>query len=278
MMVMARNKWFPGLNAARAVLVGAAMLFVMGTQVNPAKAADAAEVIRELEKSGLLEQAIERVLDRLGDRQRKTQEATERAESEMKEKMAQNVRPVDARRDHILGAPGADISIIEYSDFECPYCKRFHDTPQNLVRRLGADVNLVFRHFPLDFHDPMASREAVAATCAGLLGGQQQFWSFANAVMSRTESNGKGVPAKGKADPLVAVATSLKLDTRRFLACIKSEDAMKKVKDDIADGMKSGINGTPGVILRNNKTGKVISLAGAVPEPVLEERIRELSR
>jgi protein-disulfide isomerase len=196
----------------------------------------------------------------------------------MKAKMAQNVRPVDAGRDHILGAPGAEISIIEYSDFECPYCKRFHETPQSLVRKLGAGVNLVFRHFPLDFHDPMATREALGATCAGLLGGNPQFWAFANAVMARTETNGKGIPAKGKTDPLVALATSLKLDTRKFLACVKSEEAMRKVKEDIADGIKSGINGTPGVILRNNRTGRVISLAGAVPEPILEERIRELSR
>ena len=276
---MMAKKWsVPGGGPLRRGLIGIAMIMAIGAQASVAQAAEATDVIRELDKSGLLEQAIERILDRLGDKQRRAQEAGEKAESEMKEKMANNVRPADESRDHILGAPGAEISIIEYSDFECPYCKRFHETPQSLVRKLGAGVNLVFRHFPLDFHDPMATREAVAATCAGMLGGNPQFWAFANAVMGRTQTNGKGIPAKGKADPLVALATSLKLDPSKFLACIKSEEAMRKVKEDIADGIKSGINGTPGVILRNNRTGRVISLAGAVPESILEEKIRELSR
>lgn len=94
--------------------------------------------------------------------------------------------------------------------------------------------------------------------------------------MNQTEGNGKCIAAKGKKDPLVTLARVLKLDVQKFLVCLKSEAAVAKIKDDIADGVRSGINGTPGVILRNNKTGKVIALAGAVPEIVLEQKIEEL--
>lgn len=277
--IMMTRKWlYRSLTAVHVFLLSGAIFFAAIAQVNLAKAADASDVIRELDSSGMLERAVEKILAKIGAKQQQAQDSEAKLEAERKEKMAENVRAPDLSKDHIFGAPDAEISIIEYSDFECPYCKHFHATPQQVVHKLAGKVNLVFRHFPLDFHDPMASREAVGAICAGLQGGNQKFWAYADAVMNQTGSNGKGIPVKAKQDPIVTVASALKLDVKKFAACIQSEQAIKKLKDDIADGLQAGITGTPGIILRNNKTGKVSALAGAVPDMVLEQKIRELSQ
>jgi protein-disulfide isomerase len=277
--IMMTRKWlYRSLTAVHVFLLSGAIFFATIAQVNLAKAADASDVIRELDSSGMLERAVEKILAKIGAKQQQAQDSEAKLEAERKEKMAENVRAPDLSKDHIFGAPDAEISIIEYSDFECSYCKHFHPTPQQVVRKLAGKVNLVFRHFPLDFHDPMASREAVGAICAGLQGGNQKFWAYADAVMNQTGSNGKGIPVKAKQDPIVTVASALKLDVKKFAACIQSEQAIKKLKDDIADGIQAGITGTPGIILRNNKTGKVSTLAGAVPDMVLEQKIRELSQ
>ena len=259
----------------RIICFGAAVVLGFSVLGQEVRAAEADALLQEIEASGALEKAIERVLEKLADKQRRAQEFEQGQEAERRAKMAENVRPIDPARDHILGPLDAQISIIEYSDFECPYCKRFHETPQQVVKTLAPAVNLVFRHFPLDFHDPMATREAIGALCASRQGGHQKFWAFANAVMVQTEGNGKGIP--GKNDPLMALARLLKLDAQKFQDCMKSKEVAKRVRDDIAEGANAGINGTPGVILRNNKTGKVIALAGAVPDVVLIQKIKELS-
>ena len=77
------------------------------------------------------------------------------------------VRPISAD-DHILGNPNAPVKIVEYSDFECPFCKRFHDTMNQIMDEYGksGDVAWVFRHFPLDQLHPVKARtEAVASEC-----------------------------------------------------------------------------------------------------------------
>ena len=103
---------------------------------------------------------------------------------------AKNVRPVSAERDHIYGNPDAPISLIEYSDFECPYCKRFHVTAKSVVEAFDGKVNWVYRHFPLAFHNPGAQKQAEASECASELGGNDAFWKYTDALYARTKSGG----------------------------------------------------------------------------------------
>jgi protein-disulfide isomerase len=86
-----------------------------------------------------------------------------------------NMAPITSA-DHIRGNPNAPVKIVEYSDMECPFCKRFHPTMQQTVDEYDGKVAWVYRHFPLDSIHSKARSEAIATECAGELGGNDMFW------------------------------------------------------------------------------------------------------
>ncbi|MFH1112185.1 MAG: thioredoxin domain-containing protein [Patescibacteria group bacterium] len=93
--------------------------------------------------------------------------------------------------DYVLGDINAPVTVVEYSDLECPFCKRFHPTKQQIMTEFPGKVRWVFRHFPLSFH-ANAQKEAEAAECAGKLGGAEKYWAFIDKIFERTTSNGTG--------------------------------------------------------------------------------------
>jgi len=237
--------------------------------------ADVDQIIKRLEESGELDKAVDRAIERYvkgrQEARRKQQEAIEAQRS----LLAKNARKPDPARDHIFGNPAAEVSIIEYSDFECPYCKMFHKTPREVIKHLGSRVNLVWRHFPLGFHNPAAEKEAEASICAARVGGNDAFWKYADGIMQRTASNGKGMPA-ANGNPLVSLARDVKLDVTAFQKCLDSGEAKEQISQDQRDGANAGVNGTPGIIIRNNKTGRSMGMAGALPVETLESRTKEI--
>jgi protein-disulfide isomerase len=194
-------------------------------------------------------------------------------EAAKQDQVARKVAPI-SETDHVKGNREAEITIFEYSDFECPFCKRFYETPAKVVASSNGKVNTVFRHFPLSFHDPLATKEANAAECAAEQGGDEKFFAYHDELFKRTKSNGKGL----KESELYKIASDIGLDNNKFKSCLESQKYNQKVQADIASGVKAGITGTPGVIVRNNKTGDVKVLAGAVPIEVVEEAVAELSK
>ena len=86
--------------------------------------------------------------------------------------------------DHIRGNRNAQVLLIEYSDFECPFCIRFHPTAQQLKDEYGNDLAWVYRHYPLDQLHPYARPAAVASECVTEIGGEEAFWKFADEVFS----------------------------------------------------------------------------------------------
>jgi protein-disulfide isomerase len=90
------------------------------------------------------------------------------------------LRPVSAT-EHILGNPDASLTIVEYSDLRCPFCARFHDTMNELVRSRD-DIKWVYRHYPLDSLHPDARELAIASECVASLGGNEKFWQFTDQV------------------------------------------------------------------------------------------------
>ncbi len=103
---------------------------------------------------------------------------------------APEVRPVSAE-DHVRGNPDAEIVIIEYSDFDCPFCAQFHDTMKAIIDEYGKDgqVAWVYRHFPIEELHPNAFRIAMGSECVAELGGNDAFWTFTDAVYASGEGN-----------------------------------------------------------------------------------------
>lgn len=97
--------------------------------------------------------------------------------------------------DHIRGNADSDIVIIEYSDLECPFCKRFHTTMQQLVKENG-NIAWVYRHFPLDQIHPKARNEAAAAECVYDQGGNDMFWKYVDRTFDITPGNNNLDPAE----------------------------------------------------------------------------------
>jgi protein-disulfide isomerase len=185
---------------------------------------------------------------------------------------AKKVRPIDPKRDHIEGNPDAIVSLIEYSDFECPFCKRHHANVQKLIEQNKGKVNWVYRHFPLDFHNPGAASQAEGTECAAKLGGNDAFWKFTHAIYDRTTSGGKGFPIS----KLAPLAAEIGLDKAKFEECLNSGEMKQRVQDDIENGLEAGVRGTPGGIMINNKTGEVLPTPGALPVSRLQASVNKL--
>lgn len=203
-----------------------------------------------------LKQAIETYAQEQEAAARKAQEHQHEQQQELAKK---NLKLV-GEDDYVRGNPEAPITIIEYSDFECPYCKRFHNTMKQIMENYEGQVNWVYRHFPLAFHDPIATQEAEATECVGELGGNEKFWEYADLVYETTKSN-KGLAV----DQLPVLAEQIGIDKARFNECFESGKYASKVKTQLEEGSKAGVSGTPGSFIVNNKTGDISFIPGALP-------------
>lgn len=200
-----------------------------------------------------IEKALESFQKKLQDKQLEVQQKS-KADKNL---LAKNLEPV-SKDDHIRGNKNAKISLVEYSDFECPYCKAFHVETLKLLEAYPNDINLVYRHFPLSFHEPMATKEAIASECVNELGGNDKFWQFADLVFERTTSNGKGLDD----EKISQIVNDVGLSQSKFNSCYTSGKFDAKIKQQIQDGDKAGVTGTPGDYLKNNQTGDVVVLDG----------------
>jgi protein-disulfide isomerase len=183
---------------------------------------------------------------------------------------AGTVKPVDPKTDHIRGDKNAKVFVIEYSDFECPFCKRHHPTMQQLMTDYGGKVAWVYRQYPLSFHQN-AQKEAEASECAAELGGNDAFWKFTDKIFERTTSNGTGFAL----DALGPLAKEIGLNQQAFQKCLDSGKYAAKVAQDEQEGQAAGVSGTPGNIVWT-KDGKSQLVEGAVPLQSLKSVIDPL--
>lgn len=169
--------------------------------------------------------------------------------------------------DHIRGNKDAKVTFIEYSDFECPFCKRFEPTMQQLEEEYGDKVKVVYRHYPLSFH-ANAQKEAEATECANDLSGNDAFWAYHDAILERTTSGGTGFAL----DALVPLAKELGLNESKFQDCLDSDKYAQHVKDDMSGGSAAGVTGTPGSILID-ASGASQLLSGAIPYATIKSAV-----
>jgi protein-disulfide isomerase len=173
-------------------------------------------------------------------------------------------------QDHIKGNPDAEILIVEYSDTECPYCKNFHNTMNQIMDEYGktGKVAWVYRHFPLDNIHSKARKEAEAAECAAEIGGKDAFWDYMDKIFEVTPSNNKLDLAL-----LPTIAKELELDETLFNTCLESGKYANKVEADFQSGVSAGVEGTPYslIIVKNSDT--VVPINGAQPYSVVSSVI-----
>ncbi len=168
------------------------------------------------------------------------------------------VKPVSAD-DHIFGDVNAPVKVIEYSDLECPFCKRFHATMQQVVAAYSGQVAWVYRHFPIDQLHSKARKEAEATECAGELGGNDKFWAYTNRLMDVTPTN-NGLDAA----ELPKIATFVGLDAVKFAQCLESGKYAAKIEADVQAAVAAGARGTPYSVVIS-PTGKKSVIPGALP-------------
>lgn len=166
-----------------------------------------------------------------------------------------NIREV-GKDDHIRGSKTTKITLVEFSDLECPFCKRIHPTMQKLLQEYNGKVRWVYRHFPLRSLHSKAAKEAEATECAGEQG---KFWEYADKIFEVTPSNDGLDPAQ-----LPELAEQLGLNRKKFEDCLSSGKYAEQVSRDEQDAVASGGRGTPHTIILTSD-GKKIPVSGAVP-------------
>ncbi len=171
----------------------------------------------------------------------------------------------------------AKVAIVEFSDLECPFCKRFHqETYDQLVKEYveSGKAILVARDFPLSFHDPKATEEASVAECVRDQKGDAAYFAFTKEIYANTVANGKGL-AQGKMLELLKKAG---VDTTKALACSELEATKQEIAKDIADGTKAGVTGTPSFLIGTlsddgTVTGELV--VGALPIAGFQEVVNK---
>lgn len=146
------------------------------------------------------------------------------------------------------GDKDAPVTIVEFSDYQCPYCSRHHETMKKVMEAYPGKVKWEYKHFPLDSMHPYARIAAEGAECAG---DQDKFWEYTDLLYASQKSLNSEIVPK--------LAAQLNLNMDDFTACISSGKYKEKIASDLAEGQAKGVRGTPGNFVNG------VELKGAVP-------------
>lgn len=176
-----------------------------------------------------------------------------------------NLQPISVSMDDdpIRGDQDAPITIVEFSDFQCPYCARFQIQTLPLILEQYVDtgkVKFVFRDFPIQNSHPNAMPAAVASECAHE---QDKYWQYHDALFEN-----QGVWNKVELTSAITIfkefATKLDLNQDQFDSCLDSGKYIKEISNDLKDGKSYGVTGTPGFFIGNEEIG-FVKINGAQP-------------
>jgi protein-disulfide isomerase len=148
----------------------------------------------------------------------------------------------------IKGNNSAKIILVEYSDFQCPFCVHYYRISKRLIEELGDDLQLIFRHFPLKKH----ANAEFAAKSAEAAGRQGKFWEMHDVLFERQKEWAK-LKNKDAERRFVQYAVSLNLNVAQFQSDLHSQAVTDKVHNDVQGGFRSGVKGTPTFFLNGQK-------------------------
>lgn len=137
-------------------------------------------------------------------------------------------------KDHILGPAEAPIEIVEYADYQCPYCKKAFYIMQDILKEQGDNIRFVFRNFPLEEVHPYALHAAIAAEAAS---GQGKFWEMHDILLENQKELDDA--------HLIEYARIIDMDVKKFRHDFSLESYARKVQEDYASGEKNGVDSTP---------------------------------
>jgi protein-disulfide isomerase len=170
------------------------------------------------------------------------------------------LKPPVGANDHVQGPAKAPVTLLEYGDYECPYCGEAYPVVKALQERLGDQVRFVFRNFPLAEAHPHAEHAAEAAEAAGAQG---KFWEMHDLLYENQDAL--------EDEDLVRYARALHLDVPRFVKEMKESVHIERVREDFRSGVRSGVNGTPTFFIngaRHDGPFDLASLLAAIEEAV----------
>lgn len=196
-----------------------------------------------------------------------TKEKTTVSSSQNKNNQPTGPVDVSVDDDAVLGDNGAPVTIIEFSDFQCPFCRSFWKNAFVEIKKDYIDTGkakLVFRDYPLSFH-PMATPSAEGAECAKEQG---KFWEMHDAMFEEQEKLGTGT-IQYTADDIKKWAANIGLNAGQFNECLDSRKYKSEVEKDFADGGAAGVTGTPAIFIN----GRLV--AGAQPFSVFKTIIED---
>jgi protein-disulfide isomerase len=169
----------------------------------------------------------------------------------------------------MLGDKSAPLTVVEFTDYQCPYCRQFHTTTYTELKKNYIDtgkVRFYSRDMPLDFH-ANAMRAAEAARCAA---DQGKFWQLRDIMGAN--------PDKLEMPNLLENAASLKMNVAAFRTCVESEKYKAAIQTDVLEAMKIGATGTPTFVVGKSTAGGVDGevVLGAMPWVMFDEKLKEL--
>jgi protein-disulfide isomerase len=170
------------------------------------------------------------------------------------------LKPPVGPHDHVQGPAEAPVTLVEYGDYECPYCGEAYPVVKALQKRLGDQMRFVFRNFPLAQAHPHAEHAAEGAEAAGAQG---KFWEMHDMLYENQDAL--------EDEDLVRYARALHLDVPRFVKEMESGAHLERVREDFRSGVRSGVNGTPTFFIngaRHDGPFDLASLLAAIEEEV----------
>jgi len=152
------------------------------------------------------------------------------------------LKPPISNKDHIQGNPEASVELVEYGDYQCPYCGQAYPVIKSIQAKMGDKLKFVFRNFPLSEIHQRAAYAAVAAEAAGF---QDKFWEMHD-ILFENQRNLQD-------EDLIKYAEQLNLNMKKFQEDFRNREYREKVESDFESGVRSGVNATPSFFINGAK-------------------------